>query len=499
VGGSGVTVDEVTHRTKGKGRTFYVDPTTTQLVTTVAWQTPTSAHNVVLIDPAGNVVPGSMRRSRDTNEVWTVPNPKPGTWTVLVEDLQQEFFVTETAQTDVQLRLALGAASSGGVVPITAFFAGPNGGVKADVWATVTDPARRSTYVHLIDDGAHNDGEAGDGVYGGSYRATAAGDAASGGEGERSPAVAGSYSVAAVGIAGRNRREDSGSFAIQAGRDANGDGLPDDWQKLHGDPKSDNDGDGLPALCEYKLGTDPEAADTDGGGETDGSEADASNCLAIIDPTDPADDRISPLGGLGVKAAARQGVPYVELSWPEPQTGTLASVTVQRRAAGGSFTTIASGVTGGSYVDRSVASGTAYVYRVVPTSTGGHTGVAAVSDSVTASSDPYPPYGDVQINAGASSAASLKARLSLIAEDVEGGGDDVTTGRPTTGTPVDQLLVRVSNRADFSGAVWRQFSPTLSWTLAARPGQDATVYVQFRDADGNVSDDMVTDTIRYQP
>ena len=129
-----------------------------------------------------------MRRSRNTNEVWTVPNPKPGTWTVLVEGLQQQYFVTETAQTDVQLRLAVPAnVAPGDNVPLTAFFAGPNGGVKGDVWATVTDPARRSTYVHMLDDGAHNDGEAGDGVYGGSYRATGAGDVGGGGERRAEP------------------------------------------------------------------------------------------------------------------------------------------------------------------------------------------------------------------------------------------------------------------------------------------------------------------------
>jgi hypothetical protein len=485
---------------KGKGRTFYVDPTTTQLVTTVAWQSPTATHNVVLMDPAGNVMPASMRRSRSTNEVWTVPYPKPGTWTVLVEGLQQAFFVTETAQTDVALRLAVPAnVAPGDNVPLTAFFAGPNGGVKGDVWATVTDPARRSTYIHMLDDGGHNDGEAGDGVYGGSYRATGAGDVSGGGSGEQSPAVAGSYSVSAVGTAGKDRREDNGSFAVVAGRDGDKDGVPDEWVKRYGDPKSDNDGDGLTAACEYRLGTDPNAADSDGGGELDGSEVDAALCLAITDPTDPADDRVSPLGSLTARAEATKGTPRIELGWPDPEVGTLRSITLQRRVAGATaWTTIATGVTDRAYSDRAVVAETSYQYRVLPLSTDGATGAPQDSAPVLAARDPYAPYGNVIINDGAQSTTSLKVRLALIAEDIEG---DEHTDRPLPGTPVDQLMVRVSNRADFAKAIWQRFTPTMTCSLSAKPGADARVYVQFRDAAGNVSsiDGVTSDSIIYTP
>jgi hypothetical protein len=500
VAGAGAYVDEFVHRTKGKGRTFYVDPTTTQLVTTVAWQTPTATHNVVLVDPNGNVMPASLRRSRNTNEVWTVPNPKPGTWTVFVEGLQQAFFVTETAQTDVALRLAVPAnVAPGDNVPLTAFFAGPNGGVKGDVWATVTDPARRSSYVHMLDDGAHNDGEAGDGVYGGSYRATGAGDLNVGVSGENSPAVPGSYSVAAVGIAGKDRREDNGSFAVVAGRDGDKDGVPDEWVKRYGDPKSDNDRDGLTAACEYRLGTDPDANDSDGGGEADGSEADPATCQAITDPTDPSDDRISPLGSLTAKAEALKGRPRIELGWPTPQTGKLRFVTLQRRVAGeAAWTTLADGVTDRAYSDRAVLADTTYQYRVIPTTEDGRTGAPQDSAPVKAARDPYAPYGNVLINDGAQSTSSLKVRLALIAEDVEG---DEHTDHPLPGTPVGDLEVRVSNRADFARASWQRFTPELSWALSAKPGQDARVYVQFRDAAGNVStvDGVTSDSIRYIP
>ena len=38
----------------------------------------------------------------------------------------------------------------------------------------------------------------------------------------------------------------------------------------------------------------------------------------------------------------------------------------------------------------------------------------------------------------------------------------------------------------------------MTWTLSASR-QDARVYVQFRDAAGNVSDGPITDSIRYTP
>ena len=41
----------------------------------------------------------------------------------------------------------------------------------------------------------------------------------------------------------------------------------------------------------------------------------------------------------------------------------------------------------------------------------------------------------------------------------------------------------------------------MTWSLLAKPDTDARVYVQFRDAAGNVStvDGMTSDSIRYQP
>lgn len=99
-------------------------------------------------------------------------------------------------------------------------------------------------------------------------------------------------------------------------RDSDGDGLPDNWEIAHGlNPNSDgdalldHDGDGLYALLEFMIGSNPVAADTDGDGLPDGWEY--ARGLGVLDATDAAS--LDPVSGLTFLALykAETGPKYV--------------------------------------------------------------------------------------------------------------------------------------------------------------------------------------------
>jgi hypothetical protein len=77
--------------------------------------------------------------------------------------------------------------------------------------------------------------------------------------------------------------------AQAAARDSDGDGMPNRWERAHGlDPfranaRGNPDRDGLRNLMEFASSTDPQDADTDDDGLTDGDEVNDFE-------TDPADD-----------------------------------------------------------------------------------------------------------------------------------------------------------------------------------------------------------------
>ncbi|MEI7850862.1 MAG: right-handed parallel beta-helix repeat-containing protein, partial [Kiritimatiellales bacterium] len=85
-------------------------------------------------------------------------------------------------------------------------------------------------------------------------------------------------------------RVDMGCYEGVVASDADGDGLPDSWERfyfgnLSQNATSDPDGDGLTNLQEYQLGTNPNNADTDGDGLNDNVEV--SLGTSPIDGYDP--------------------------------------------------------------------------------------------------------------------------------------------------------------------------------------------------------------------
>ena len=162
--------------------------------------------------------------------------------------------------------------------------------------------------VRMYDDGSHDDGAAGDGVYGAIFRQTLwgqnRGTDSDKGDLDAPFEANGVYRVnlIASGIANdgsRFQRHLNGSFTVydegpQAeGFDEDRDGLPNAWENSQGtnpkiaDQDEDPDEDGLTNMEEYLQGTLALNGDSDGGGEADGSEVSKGNC-----PLDSEDDSI---------------------------------------------------------------------------------------------------------------------------------------------------------------------------------------------------------------
>lgn len=502
---------------------FYVDETTLELVVAVAWQKPTDNFKYKLFDPDGKEVTPDEENMSDyfTNVVLRVFDPKPGYWRLWIDGLDQEAYVSTTAESQFEMYLFVGTPieqmNQGARVPLLVTFVGPEKPVVgADVRANVFAPNGTLTAVILHDDGAHGDGEKDDGVYGGVYQTTPFGDPPppedTPVEGQ-APEAVGSYLVTAVGIIGDIRREAQGSFAITACADENHNDLPDCWEKENGVeiPDDDPDKDGLINYCEFISGTDPNDPDTDDGGESDGSEV--KNCQIDPngqDPHNPADDRVGGLGSVTIRPELLELRPIIVIRWGPLLLGELKWVDIYRHMVNGisgradEWTPIAMMVSGNEYFDEDVAAGSQYEYLLIPTGTGEGVdeaqGPSEVTGPVMAGNDPYPPGGSVLINGGEVTTDSLTVTLNLSAED---GGDlhDGGPGDEQPGTPVGELEMRVSNSPDFAGAVWRPFQAVVAdWDLGdVEPGETATVYVQFRDEAGNVSDSGMglADTIIY--
>jgi hypothetical protein len=113
---------------------------------------------------------------------------------------------------------------------------------------------------------------------------------------------------------------------VTSGVDANGDGVPDDWQQAHGLPNAngDTDGDGLTNREEATRGTNPFLPDTDGDGWSDGEEVqygtDPRDPLSFpqIDPSDP--NKLVPLPKLALDTWELNFVAYTIGPNPARQT-----------------------------------------------------------------------------------------------------------------------------------------------------------------------------------
>lgn len=115
-------------------------------------------------------------------------------------------------------------------------------------------------------------------------------------------------------------------------------------------------------------------------------------------------------------------------------------------------------------------------------------------------SDPYAPVGDVLINGGNRSTTSRIVTLQIDASDLVRDEHDQFADAPIPGSPVGRLMMRISSTPDLSDVKFEPYSQFIrNWNLGdVASGQLATVYVQIMDEAGNISDDLITDSILFE-
>jgi hypothetical protein len=451
---------------------------------------------VILNSPAGGGVGGAIPPTLvgEGHLVWRIPTPDPGQWGLTLRfgcgsDCPTDYMVEAALVSDLTLKAFLGLPVEeriiGKPMPIVAFLSD----IAPLTGATVTALSETTgELITLYDDGFHGDGAANDGAYGGTLLSTN---------------LPGGYTVVidAAGnspFAGDYTRRARLAFYLPDAPDTDKDRLPDWWEienctdPFVNDAGLDPDGDGLYNSQEYTHKTNPCDADTDDGGENDGSEVGRGN-----NPLSPHDDGY---------------YPPTFRPWPAPGRAILRLVLPPKlsrfvidRAVEitphmpGPFVTVFSGTAPiNEWVDLDAANNQSYCYRVTI-----HEDDKSATSTVqctTPKSDPNPPHGVVlgpglllpaAAGTSTSNAVPLTIRLHLDAED-----DPRTEEHP----PFDGAFIfldaeisgvtemMISNRADFEGAVWEPYQTTKMWTLEPNEANQATVFALFKDGAGNVSD-----------
>ncbi len=454
--------------------------------------------NVQLRSPSD--VATSIHKCTSRHCTWRVPTPQAGVWKLYVQplipgrpaagvtanavELLPNYVVDVGLRSRVTMDMFLTTPPAervpGVPMPILVSLTDTGPIENASVVAAIEKPSGAISNLTLFDDGAHGDGTADDGIYANTFYQTG---------------QTGSYMVNATAsgtspLSGAFTRHKQAGFFLDGEVDTDGDGLPDRWEDRHPctnpsvpDASADPDGDGLFNLRELAAGTNPCDADTDDGGESDGSEVQRS-----ADPHNPADDGIRPPR---VRAWADVGSVRVRFS----STVDYHHMRILRAATPeGPWVEVAADVPPTSeWIDRAVTNDTRYCYRIAAVSQIG--AISPESDypdptCATPRLDPYAPHGSVVINDNAQSTFSRRVLLTLDASDLPGDEEFPSVGLPTEPQISGVAMMLIANEPTFARATWEPYSPTKAWLLDPSAGR-AAVFVKYRDGAGNESETAV--------
>lgn len=193
-----------------------------------------------------------------------------------------------------------------------------------------------------------------------------------------------------------------------------------------------------------------------------------NGCERKIDsPTSPDEDFFIPPTPRDIEL--KVGDQRIDLSWSVEDTTGIGGYKIYRADSSGVVPTLYDSVSINQYSDRSVRNGREYFYQLSSVDKKGFEGYK--SRVVSARPNLY----GIIINDNRKLTNSLNVTLKLIAPSSTG-------------------YMMLANDSLFSNSSWENFSSTRSWILEAGDG-DKTVYVKYRDQNGNETSSFFQDKI----
>lgn len=372
--------------------------------------------------------------------------------------------------------------------------------------ARVTHPNGSIDRIALNDGGERGDAVADDGIWSGIYRRTTQGAPSGFPDDASASGVRGSVSAEIEFVIAQDIAVPGAppllsqvfadvNFAVRSSfSDSDGDLMPNRFEQrqrclnpTQADGSFDADADARVSLLEYQDGTDPCDPDTDGGGETDGSErARAARAL------DPSDDALPPMGFAHLETADSEHegsstLPPNAIPMRYATHASYGAIRLERAsAANGPFslvTTLNPRVSRGVYVDTQLVPGQRYWYRMLPSTLSGQQGA------------PGPIF---------SAVARADARATMGTMIVQNGKPRSDQPRLNVSQAVYQKRWSTSNYRltinDQPAGTWQPFAPRFEFAapLVSAPTL-LNVAVRFRDSEGQESIDYLDNIMLYPP